>query len=340
MNTLLIEPTHDPLVWTHHFNTINSDTFMQSWAWGELQEKLGHTVERLILKDGENVVGVAQIIKMKSKRGPLIFIPHGPLLTEDRPEWIQALAQYCKKIAASEGYWYIRFAPFILDTPEHRKIYKDLGCLKAPLHLTTENSWVVSLSPTEEELMVAMRKTTRYSIRKASKDGAYVEWRDDEAAVDEYWTINQQTVEREGYTSFSKKFTLEELRAFVKEKNAAFIFGKVHGSSDIIAAALILFTRSSGFYHQGASVHSKIPVAYLVQWEAMLEAKRRGCRVYNFWGIAPNDDPSHPWSGLTLFKKGFGGYELKYVPEQDLVVSPLYWMTHFFEKWVRSRRHL
>lgn len=335
-----IETITDPHMWTQHFDRINSRSFMQSWAWGEMQERLGHGVVRLgLVRDGE-VVGIGQVIKMRSKRGPLLFVPHGPLCVEDNPEWLRMFVEHCRYIAKKEGFWYIRFAPLDLDTPQNRQKYRSLGFRDAPLHLTTENSWVLSLAPSEDELMQAMRKTTRYSIRKASKDGAYVEWRDDEAAVEEFWMVNKQTVEREKYASFSKKFTLEELRAFVKERNASFIFGKVQGSNDIIAAALILFTKSSGFYHQGASVHSKIPVAYLVQWEAILEAKKRGCEVYNFWGIASSDDPSHPWSGLTLFKKGFGGYELKYVPEQDLVVSPKYWLTYFFEKRVRMKRGL
>jgi len=28
---------------------------------------------------------------------------------------------------------------------------------------------------------------------------------------------------------------------------------------------------------------------------------------YNFWGIAEDASPEHPWYGLTQFKKGFGG---------------------------------
>lgn len=337
---IAIQTITDPQVWIEHFNRINSSSFMQSWAWGEMQERLGHQVARLALVEDDRIVGIGQVIKMRSKRGSLLFVPHGPLCTEQNPEWLKLFVEHCKMLAKKEGFWYIRFAPLDLDTPENRQQFKNLGFHQAPLHLTTENSWMLSLAPSEEELINAMRKTTRYSIRKASKDGAYVEWRDDEAAVEEFWTVNRETVEREKFASFSKNFTVEELRAFVKEKNAAFIFGKVHGSNDIIAAALILFTKSSGFYHQGASVHSKIPVAYLVQWEAILEAKRRGCDTYNFWGIAATDDPAHPWSGLTLFKKGFGGYQLNYVPEQDLAVSPLYWFTYFFEKRIRAKRHL
>jgi lipid II:glycine glycyltransferase (peptidoglycan interpeptide bridge formation enzyme) len=42
-------------------------------------------------------------------------------------------------------------------------------------------------------------------------------------------------------------------------------------------------------------------------WEAIIDAKEKGCTIFDFWGIAPTDDPNHKWSGITTFKKGFGG---------------------------------
>ena len=52
-----------------------------------------------------------------------------------------------------------------------------------------------------------------------------------------------------------------------------------------LASAVIVFYGNSAFYHHGASIPSKIPAAYLLQWEAIREAKRRGHRFYNFWGV-------------------------------------------------------
>jgi lipid II:glycine glycyltransferase (peptidoglycan interpeptide bridge formation enzyme) len=62
----------------------------------------------------------------------------------------------------------------------------------------------------------------------------------------------------------------------------------------------------------------------VLQWAASRDAKKRGMQVYNFWGIAPENNPNHPWRGITLFKKGFGGRNIEYIHAQDLAVSPLY----------------
>jgi len=79
-----------------------------------------------------------------------------------------------------------------------------------------------------------------------------------------------------------------------------------------------------------------------LQWEAIKEAKQRGCERYNFWGIADEKSKikKHPWWGLSLFKMGFGGYRKEYVKTQDLPLSPSYWLTFIFEKIRKIKRGL
>lgn len=56
-------------------------------------------------------------------------------------------------------------------------------------------------------------------------------------------------------------------------------------------------------------------------WRGMRYAASVGCRDYDLWGIAPNDDPHHPWHGFTEFKRGFGGDEVEYPGSWDRVLS-------------------
>ena len=114
----------------------------------------------------------------------------------------------------------------------------------------------------------------------------------------------------------------------------------------------MVFWQNMGFYHHGASLskYKNVPVSYLLQWEAIKEAKRKGCQIYNFWGIANEKskiknqkskiNKKHPWWGLTLFKMGFGGYKKEYVRTQDLLLSSRYYLTYIFEKLRRIKRGL
>jgi len=49
------------------------------------------------------------------------------------------------------------------------------------------------------------------------------------------------------------------------------------------------FLRSEAAYHYGASTEEgrKYPGAYLIQWEAIKEAKKKEHKRYNFWGVPP-----------------------------------------------------
>ena len=58
-------------------------------------------------------------------------------------------------------------------------------------------------------------------------------------------------------------------------------------------------------------------------WEVMKEAKRQGCKYYDLFGIAPNEDEKHPWAGVTRFKRQFGGLDFASLGSWDLVISPM-----------------
>ena len=120
--------------------------------------------------------------------------------------------------------------------------------------------------------------------------------------------------------------------------------------NELVAGGIFIFWQGVGFYHHGASSlkYPKIPVSYLLLWEAIKEAKKRGCKKFNFWGIAPFKktgdkevfEKSHPWYGLSLFKTGFSGYAKEYVKTQDLVISGKYWFSFLIEKIRKMKRGL
>jgi lipid II:glycine glycyltransferase (peptidoglycan interpeptide bridge formation enzyme) len=56
----------------------------------------------------------------------------------------------------------------------------------------------------------------------------------------------------------------------------------------------------------------------------MREARIRGAVRHDLWGVAPaNAGPDHPWHGVGLFKKGFGGREVTWAGSWEIVIDPL-----------------
>lgn len=329
--------------WTHFLNKCSSPTFLQSWEWGILQEKLKYGLIRLGLYRNEKLVGICQVIKIKAKRGNMLFVPHGPVLDTtilEMPQLENSLRMFLnflKHIAKQERYDFIRIAPVLYDTPSHTELFRRLGMRTSPIYMHAERMWVLEISKNEDDLIHEMRKTTRYSIRKAAKDGATIEKRTDPQALDDFWGIYEQTAQREHFIPFSKSFIAHEFESFHKNGNALFLLGKIDGKYE--AGALVLFTKSTAFYHQGASLHSKVPVAYLMQWEAIQEAKKRGCTEYNFWGILETGRTPKNWGGLSLFKQGFGGRQVDYVSTQDYIINPLkYSLSFLYEQYLKIKR--
>ena len=75
--------------------------------------------------------------------------------------------------------------------------------------------------------------------------------------------------------------------------------------------------------------------------QAMRDARERGIKRYNFWGIVAEDDTKHRFYGVSVFKRGFGVDELKYLPAHDLVLKPgTYLKTWLIETLRRHIRHV
>lgn len=349
-----IAPIGKKSTWDEVFNRTGSHSFLQSWEWGDFNEAEGHKIFRLGIFKGTKPIGVALTLLLKSKRGTFLFVPHGPaiiplpevpLADEIANETVRlyyeeclgALKEYLIERAQEEKCAFIRIAPVFQDSPGGRALFKKLGFSQAPIYMHSERVWTLPLAGrSEEELLADMRKTTRYLIRRAPRENVQVEARVEKKSVDDFYKIYKVTASREHFTPFSKTYIEHEFEAFSKTGNALFLFGYHDGQP--LASALIVFTASTAFYHQGASIHSQAPVTYAVQFRAIQEAKKRGCSTYNFWGIYHKGRTPKAWEGLTLFKKGFGGGEVNYVPTQDYVVRPTYFFTFLYEKFLALRR--
>jgi len=322
-------------------------TFLDSWNWGEFQKMMGNKIWRLGAYDGKNLIGLALVSKIKARRGTFLLIQHGPNIkeqkTESKEQILRILLDELKKIGREEKAGFIRVAPLWERNEKNIKIFKDLGLKEAPTHANAyEATWKLDIRPTEEELLINMRKTTRYLIRQAMKNqDITIEKSTNLDDVELYQKLNAQVAKRQNFVPFSFGYIGNEFEAFLKDNQVVLFFSKY--KNEVAAAALVIFWQGIGFYHQAASdsKYAKFSIPYLLLWEAIKEAKRRGCILYDFWGfIDPERNPKHPWAGPTLFKMGFGGYKKEFVKTQDFPLSKIYWLTYLFEKIRKSRRGL
>jgi peptidoglycan pentaglycine glycine transferase (the first glycine) len=339
--------------WESFLSEQTEKTFLQSWNWGEFNSKMGGKIWRFGIYNQEKLISVAFVYKISARRGTFLFIPHGPVVAEglsgqDKKEILELILVQLSDIAGKEKASFIRVAPIFARNEENENVFLDLGFRQAPIHMHPEVTWELDITLPEEELLMNMRKTTRYLIRQAEKNpDVEIIISDKIEDLKLFWPVYLETAKRHNFVVFSEKYLEAEFDSFIGDKQISIFLGKYKGQ--VVSAAIFVFWQDMCFYHQSGSLSqfNKIPVSYLLQWQAIKEAKNKGCRTYNFWGIAPDiktesdaQKSKHPWAGLSLFKMGFGGYVKNYVKTQDLIISNKYWINYIIETFRKRKRNL
>lgn len=352
---LYIYEITDKKLWDDFVTSQQNHTFLHSWAWGEFNEAMGDKIWRFGAyssptgSDPVGLLSVALVIKVHAKRGNFLFVPHGPIIkpagsdpdfTGVRPRHImEVLIAKLREIANQEKVSFIRISPILEESEENRNLFNKRGFRPAPIHMHAETTWTLDLSPSEDELLMGMRKTTRNLIRRAMKEKVHVVIGSSERDLAIFNGLYMETVKKHHFAPFPLTYLKNQVKVLSGD-NRIKVFTAWY-NNECLAAAIVVFYGNSAFYHHGASIASKIPAAYLLQWEAIREAKRRGHKFYNFWGIIKEGTPAnHPWRGITLFKKGFGGFQTNYMHAQDMPISWKYWANYIFEALRRMSRRL
>lgn len=335
----------DKQIWDSFVTSQPSHTFLHSWNWGQFNAEMGDRVWRLGVYNVDKIlVAAALVVKVHARRGDFIFIPHGPITNQalsagDLKTAFETLLKEITRVSREEKASFIRISPLLEKNQENKKLFKDLGFRPAPIHMHAEITWTLNLALTENELFSKMRKTTRNLIRRAERDGVKIVTGTSDEEFESFQKLYAETSRRHTFTPFSHRYLKTQISAFQKDGSVE-IFNACY-NNQTIASAIVVFYGKSAYYHHGASTPSKIPAAYLLQWEAIREAKRRGHEFYNFWGVIPENAPkNHPWAGITLFKKGFGGFQTDYIHAQDLPLSWKYWINWGIETIRKRRRNL
>ncbi len=335
---------------------------------GEVYADIDQKPVRLVAELNGVLQGICFAHVVPARRGKHLSVPYGPVITDTINEHDAMLATQgflnaLKKEAAKLGCSFIRISPF-WPQGRHHAAEEAVGSVQSPLHLLAEHIWYLPLREnskkeiphsnstpkTEQEILMAMRSTTRNLIRRAERDGVTVRAsKNPNEDLKHFLQLHEETRKRHGFTAYSDAFFRSQVKRFAERKECTLYLAEYQGN--IISASIHMHAFGETSYHHGASdsTHSKIPASYLLQWTAIKDAMKRGDRIYNFWGIAPtaplsplggkgSGDRGHPFSGVTLFKTGFGGKVLNLMHCKDTSVTKAYWLTYAFERFRKWRR--
>src|SRR6185369_7647532 len=311
MADITIKIIDDKAEWEKFLQKNDEANFLQSWYWGEFHERLGKTVLHTGFYYDEALVGVMLSVIEPARRGKYVTVPGGPIIDWNDKKLVTAAFSEMKKIAGKHSCVFVRIRPQLIESESAKQIFKENDCLNAPMYMHAELTSQLDITKPEDELLVNMRKTTRHEIRKAEKLGIKIETSRDEKLIKHFYDLQLETAKRQKFVPFSYSYFLEQFKVFF-EADKALLYTATF-ENKILAQAFIIFYNTEAVYHYAVSTQEgrTYPGAYLLQWEVIKEAKKRGMKKYNFWGVAPIDSKDHRFSGISIFKRGFGGEDIQ-----------------------------
>lgn len=293
-----------------------SGGFLHAWAWGEFQSSVGRKVER-VAGDG----WAAQLITMPLPFGlSYLYCPKGPLTSPLTKGGLRGvIADELSTFARERGATFLRVEPreYVSHAVESAAIQP-------------ADTLITDLTKSEEALLAAMHEKTRYNIRLAERKGVEVTMN---AAFDRVWPLFETTAHRGDFRVHPASYYYELLKT-----NQHVICAEAMFAGEAVATAIAIDFEGTRTYLHGASGdrHRNVMAPFFLHWELMKDAKAKGLKAYDWWGVAPADAPEdHPWTGITRFKLGFGGTRVSVPGTFDVPVSSIGYQVYRLGRLIR-----
>ena len=332
----------DQKKWDKFVTSHDDANFLQSWAWGDFHQARNKTVVRRVVLDNDDKIVAAYVGQVETaKRGTYMAIAGGPIMDWSNKKLREAVFNDIKEQAEKNKCVFVLIRPQIVENDKNRALFKQLGLRPAPMYLSVEYAGILDISKSEEEILAGASQGLRRKIRKAQKNDITVTTSTDPKDIKTFYKIQLETAARQKFVEFSEDFLRKQFEAFAKYDEVKLYTAKL--GDEILAQNFMIFYGNEASYHYGVSTDlgTKYSGAPLLHMQAMRDARERGIKRYNFWGITAEDDTKHRFYGVSQFKRSFGVEELIYLHAHDLVIKPAqYKLTYLLEKTRAKIRHV
>ena len=317
-----IRDVTDGKEWDEFVTSHPESNFLHSWQWGEFHLSRGRKLVRRGVYVGAKLEAVYEGVVERARRGTHLSIAGGPIVDWKSSDVVELLCDDMEQQGKEHGCVFVRVRPQLEQSDEALSLFERLGFRPAPMYLSVEHAGILNLEKSEDEILKGMRQRLRRALRKAEKNNISVETSTNPDDIAEFYRIQLQTAGRHQFVAFSEDFLKKQFAAFAEADQAVLYTARYEG--EVLAQNFMIFYGNEASYHYGVSTElgTKLSGAPLLHMQAMRDARERGIKRYNFWGIVEEDDTGHRFYGVSVFKRGFGVDELKYVPAHDLVLSP------------------
>ncbi len=300
---------------------------------------------------GDHCVAACLILKKQilsrgfAARSSILYAPKGPLLdwnnTALRTRVLNDLQAFAKKQSAI----FLKIDPDIVlgrgvpasegDVTENsgqaaRSELTRRGWGYSSDQIQFQNTVIIDLSATEEEMLARMKPKTRYNVRLAEKKGVIVRT----GTMDDLpmlYKMYAETSVRDGFVIRDENYYQTVWKLFITNyelritPSAAALIAEVN--NEPVAAIFLFMFAGRAYYVYGMSrdLHREKMPTYLLQWEAMKIAKASSCDTYDLWGAPEVFNESDSMWGVYRFKEGLGGEVIRTLGAYDFAPNKFWY---------------
>jgi len=334
--------------------------FLQSKIWREFQKAAGHAVFEV-----DNISIIEHQLPIVGK---YFYIPRGPEIHGTYS--IKHITNELIKLAKENKAGWIRIDPRSKELLENIKKATEYKIVKAPHDMQPKEIFMIDITNPEEQLMAEMKEKTRYNIKLSQKRGVSVKVisnfqfpisnkipnpneQNSKKYFEEFLRLVKITSERNEITAHPAEY-YRQMWETIPAENLKLYVAEYQGK--IIAANLMIFFEDTAIYLHGASdnEYRNVMAPYLLQWQAIKDAKEAGLKKYDFGGVKtfnmqhetynkeniPNTKyqiPNTSWSGITRFKLGFSknSEATEFFGSYDIIISNLRYKLYRVLEWMK-----
>lgn len=303
-------------------------SILQGAGWADFLAQQGHT---LFYESAKNYAWLAQQQEVPS--GHYWYVPYGPIIATEADS-IEALDSLTRA-AREHGALFVRAEPRGLDANYLRERLRSEGWREVgewqPAH-----TQVIDLTETEEQLRHGLRSGHRNAINGAARRGISVRSTTDPAEIKLLTAMMADTSKGRFIAHHAAYY--EQLAQVLMPTGLARLYVAEVAGKPVASALAFDYAGVRGYAHAAAFAEGrKLQAPAVLVWQMVLDAKAAKMRQFDLWGIAPPDQPNHPWAGFSAFKAGFGGKVVSYVGTWERPLRTARYQAYRLVKMVRGR---
>ena len=332
-----------PENWNDLIAALPGAHILQTAEWGAVKSRYGwNPLYRIWNDDRGDTVAAVQILE-RSVRLPLLpiefnmlYCPKGPLLDWSDKSLRERVLFDLGDIARQRKAVFVKIDPDVrsgLGVPSESNSVDVMEGIDAVEHLQKHgwifseeqvqfrNTIMIDLIPSEEELLAQMKQKTRYNVRLASRKGVSVR-SGTPSDFNMLYQMYTQTAHRDGFVIRHEDYYMDVWNTFF---TAGMLIPLIAMVDDGAVGAVMLFRfaqKTWYLYGMSTQEHREKMPNYLLQWEAIRQAKSANCEIYDLWGAPDHFDESEKLWGVYRFKRGLGGQIVRHIGAWDFILRP------------------